>query len=55
MKRFLKTLSAVLKKSKEAKPAACSERPNSTPLLEVRSQVKAGFSITKTTDAASPG
>ena len=42
MKRFLQSLTAVLKKTKEAKLAACSQRPNPTPLLEVRSQVKAG-------------
>ena len=43
MKRFLQSLTAVLKTTKEAKLAACSQRPNPTPLLEVRSQVKAGL------------
>jgi len=42
MKRFLKSLSAVLKKVKDTKPAAQPERPDSTPRLEVRSQVNAG-------------
>jgi hypothetical protein len=42
MKRFLKSLTAVLKKTKEAKLAEAPKRPNPTPLLEVRSQVKAG-------------
>jgi len=42
MKRFLQSLTAVLKTTKEAKLAACSQRPNPTPLLEVSSQVKAG-------------
>jgi len=47
MKRFLKTLSAVLKKKQGPKPAACSQRPSPTPLLEVSSQVKAGISYGK--------
>jgi hypothetical protein len=42
MKRFLKNVLAVLKKSNESKPAVRTERPGPTPLLEVRSQVKAG-------------
>jgi hypothetical protein len=42
MKRFLQSLTAVLKKKQGAKTSACSQRPNPTPLVEVRSQVKAG-------------
>jgi hypothetical protein len=42
MKRFLKNVFAVLKKSNESKPPARPNRPSSTPLLDVRSQVKAG-------------
>jgi hypothetical protein len=40
MNRFLKSVFAVLKKTNEPKSAQAAKRP--TPLLEVRSQVKAG-------------
>jgi hypothetical protein len=51
MKRILKSVVAVLRKTNHAKPAARPERPSPAPLLVVCSQVKAGeFSITKTTD-----
>jgi hypothetical protein len=42
MKRFLKNMFAIMRKTNESKPSACSQRPNPTPLVEVRSQVKAG-------------
>jgi hypothetical protein len=42
MKRFLKSMFAILKKTNEPKSAATPKRPSATPLLEVRSQVKAG-------------
>jgi len=42
MKRFLKNVFAIMRKTNESKPSACSQRPNPTPLVEVRSQVKAG-------------
>jgi hypothetical protein len=42
MKRFLQSLFAILKKTNETKSAAAPKRPSATPLLEVRSQVKAG-------------
>jgi hypothetical protein len=48
MKRFLKSVFAMLRKTNEAKPAGRPERPNPTPLLEVRSQVKAGLTINMT-------
>ena len=46
MKRFLKNVFAVLRKTNEPKSAEAAKRPSPTPLLEVRSQVKAGsFSL----------
>ena len=42
MKRFLKSVFAALRKSDEAQSAARPVRPDRTPLLKVRSQVKAG-------------
>jgi hypothetical protein len=42
MKRFLQSVFAILKKTNETKSAATPRRPNAAPLLEVRSQVKAG-------------
>jgi hypothetical protein len=42
MKRFLKNVFAVLQKSNESKPAVRLKRPCPAPLLELRSQVKAG-------------
>jgi hypothetical protein len=42
MKRFLKSVFAILKKTNETKSVAAPKRPSATPLLEVRSQVKAG-------------
>jgi hypothetical protein len=45
MKRFLQNVFAVQRKTKEAKAPARPERPSLAPLLGVRSQVKAGFSI----------
>jgi hypothetical protein len=42
MKRFLKSLFAILKKTNESKSAATPKRPSATPLLQVSSQVKAG-------------
>jgi hypothetical protein len=42
MKRFLKSMFAVLKKTTEPKSAEAAKRPGPTPPLEVRSQVKAG-------------
>jgi hypothetical protein len=42
MKRFLKSLTAVLKKRHEAKSVEASKRPSPTLVLEVRTQVKAG-------------
>jgi hypothetical protein len=45
MKRFLNNVFAVLRKTNESKPATRPERPSPTPMLEVRSQVKAGISL----------
>jgi hypothetical protein len=45
MKRFLKSVFAILKKSNESKSATALKRPSPTPALEVRSQVKAGGSV----------
>ena len=45
MKRFLNNVFAVLRKTNECKPATRPERPSPTPMLEVRSQVKAGISL----------
>jgi hypothetical protein len=42
MKRFFKSVLELLRKTNATKPAGRLERPNPTPLLEVRSQVKAG-------------
>jgi hypothetical protein len=42
MKRFLKNVFAVLRKTNDVKDLARPERPSAAPLLEVRSQVKAG-------------
>ena len=42
MKRFLKSVFAILKKTNESKSVASTKRPNRTPSLEVRSQIKAG-------------
>jgi len=42
MKRFLKNVFAILRKTEQTGSAGRPERPNPTPLLEVRSQVKAG-------------
>jgi len=42
MIRFLKSVFLILKKPDEAKSVARAERPNPTPGLAVRSQVKAG-------------
>jgi hypothetical protein len=42
MKRFLKSVFAVLRKTSEAKLAGRRGRPGAAPWLEVRSQVKAG-------------
>ena len=50
MKRFLKNVFAILRKTEQTGSAARTERPNPTPLLEVRSQVKAGsYDLRKTT------
>jgi hypothetical protein len=49
MKRFLKNVFAILKKPDEPKSVARAERPNPTPGLAVRSQVKAGsYDLAKT-------
>jgi hypothetical protein len=45
MKRFLKTVFAIAKKTNEPKSAAAPRRLPATPLLEVRSQLKAGISL----------
>jgi len=45
MKRFLNNVFAVLRKTNESKPSTRPERPSPTPMLEVRSQVKAGISL----------
>jgi hypothetical protein len=46
MKRFLKNVFAILKKTNEPKIASAAGRPTATPVLGVRSQVKAGqFSL----------
>jgi hypothetical protein len=45
MKRFLKSVFAALRKTKETKSVEASKRPSPTPTLEVRSQVKAGIVI----------
>jgi hypothetical protein len=42
MRRFLKNVFAILRKAEQTGSANRPERPNPTPLLEVRSQVKAG-------------
>ena len=42
MKRFLKSMFKILRKTEQNRSAGRPERPNPTPLLEVRSQVKAG-------------
>jgi len=50
LKRFLKNVFAILRKTEQTGSAARTERPNPTPLLEVRSQVKAGsYDLRKTT------
>ena len=45
MKRFLKNVFAILKKTNETKRAAGHERQKLTPSLQVQSQVKAGGSF----------
>jgi hypothetical protein len=45
MKRFFKSVFAVLRKKNEAKSAETSKRSSPNPALEVRSQVKAGTSF----------
>jgi hypothetical protein len=45
MKRFLKSVFAILKKTNEPKSATAPRRRSPTPALEVRSQVKAGMSF----------
>jgi hypothetical protein len=45
MKRFLKSMFAGLRKKNEPKSAEACKRSNPAPLLEVRSQVKAGTSF----------
>jgi hypothetical protein len=45
MKRFLKKVFAILRKTNDTKPAARPERPTAMPVLGVRSQVKAGISL----------
>jgi hypothetical protein len=45
MKRFLKSVLAILHKTNEPKAAAAPKRPSATPLLDVSSQVKAGYVI----------
>jgi hypothetical protein len=42
MNRFLKSVFAILKKTNAAKVAEAPERSRRAPVLEVRSQVKAG-------------
>ena len=42
MKRFFKSVFAIVRKTEQTGSAGRPERPNPTPLLEVRSQVKAG-------------
>jgi hypothetical protein len=48
MKRFLKSVFAILKKTNEPKSAEAAKRSNPTPALGVRSQVKAGSWSIKT-------
>jgi len=43
MKRFLKNVFSILKRTNEAKCAKAPKGPSPTPSLEVRSQVKAGL------------
>jgi hypothetical protein len=45
MKRFLQSVFAILRKTKETKSPGRPARQNPTPALEVRSQVKAGTSF----------
>jgi hypothetical protein len=45
MKRFLKNVFAILKKTNEPKSAKAPQRPSPAPGVEVRSQVKAGTSF----------
>jgi hypothetical protein len=42
MKQFFKSVLVLLRKTNATKPVGRRERPNPTPLLAVRSQVKAG-------------
>jgi hypothetical protein len=42
MKRFLQSVFAILQKTEQTESTGRPERPNPTPLLEVRSQLKAG-------------
>jgi hypothetical protein len=42
MKKLLKSVFAILRKSDEARPPVRTERPERAPALEVRTQVKAG-------------
>jgi hypothetical protein len=51
--QLLKSVFAILQKTEQTESTGRPERPNPTPLLEVRSQVKAGVSeivVTKPTD-----
>lgn len=45
MKRFFKSVFAVLRKTNQAKSVEAAKRPSPNPALEVRSQVKAGTSF----------
>jgi hypothetical protein len=45
MKSFLESVFAILHKTNVAKSPRRPERPNPMPALEVRSQVKAGISL----------
>jgi hypothetical protein len=42
MKRFLQSVFPILRETNRPKSAAAPRRPSATPLLEVRTQVKAG-------------
>jgi hypothetical protein len=46
MKRFLQSVFAIPRMTNETKSAAVPKQPSVTPLLEVRSQVKAGIQVT---------
>jgi hypothetical protein len=45
MKRFLQSVFAILKKTNKPKSVAAPKPLSATPLLEVRSQVKAGVAL----------